>query len=652
MGLKFKFLHFKSFLDLAEIEIAPITLIYGENSSGKSTIIECLRMIRQSGSSRINTSPRTNTKDDINLGEEKEILSKIKYDKNHDKVKQYPDLFNYHFHFINDQTSTYSKKYKIQRSEKALENIILKLQKMTNNEIFRSDNPDQKDFLTDGQLDDLKIVKVFTLDKLKNKFNYDWGVIEINGGAGFEYSLKKEIEKEQIEYDYEEFGDAMIEENNIIRGNIQSCYGVKDPWEFDDYKELTENNYYYSITHPKGDNHKIWFPLIKNVIKNSEILLNAIETAKSMIGYELPKKSFGTQQRQVIPFQGIPTNRLDELIIQINKLIDAHNEYIDDPRIDYNSPKDGILSLTKNELEKYYSFDFDKRCSDFCHFLFSDLESDSLDKTSTSYNFKHMLKGGWYGEYLSLETSLIEHLGRQLKIAVLDPILYFFLADRMTLEIFRRFKFISNIKKPASRKFLASGNNKRQLNNDASNLAEILFHDKKLLDHLNHWLSNSYFHCRLEVTEIMRDVFDIKVFDEKNKNSPGIPLKDSGSGIYNILPVITQSFISKDPSFIAIEEPEVTLHPKLQIALADFLANMTKEKENTYLIETHSEHLILNLLQLIKDGSLSHEWLNVYVTTKDNEGSHLHKMEINDKGEFTNPWPGGFFEDRENLLMK
>ena len=36
---------------------------------------------------------------------------------------------------------------------------------------------------------------------------------------------------------------------------------------------------------------------------------------------------------------------------------------------------------------------------------------------------------------------------------------------------------------------------------------------------------------------------------------------------------------------------------------------MTKEKENTYLIETHSEHLILNLLQLIKDGSLSHEWM-------------------------------------------
>ena len=92
MGLQFKFVHFKSFKDFAEIEIAPITLIYGENSSGKSTIIECLRMIKQSGSSRINTKPRSKNIDDIDLGEPAEILSKI---KNKDDNK-YPDLLNYH----------------------------------------------------------------------------------------------------------------------------------------------------------------------------------------------------------------------------------------------------------------------------------------------------------------------------------------------------------------------------------------------------------------------------------------------------------------------------------------------------------------------------------------------------------------------------
>ena len=57
-------------------------------------------------------------------------------------------------------------------------------------------------------------------------------------------------------------------------------------------------------------------------------------------------------------------------------------------------------------------------------------------------------------------------------------------------------------------------------------------------------------------------------------------------------------------------------------------------------------------MQLIKDGVIPNSWLNVYVTTKDDEGSHIHKMSINEDGEFTSPWPGGFFEDRENLLMK
>ena len=52
------------------------------------------------------------------------------------------------------------------------------------------------------------------------------------------------------------------------------------------------------------------------------------------------------------------------------------------------------------------------------------------ENNSTSYNFKHMLKKGWYGEYLSIESSLIEHLGRQLKIAVLDPIMYIFFSCR------------------------------------------------------------------------------------------------------------------------------------------------------------------------------------------------------------------------------
>ena len=45
MGLQFKFVHFKRFKDFAEIEIAPITLIYGENSSGKTSILKTLDIV-------------------------------------------------------------------------------------------------------------------------------------------------------------------------------------------------------------------------------------------------------------------------------------------------------------------------------------------------------------------------------------------------------------------------------------------------------------------------------------------------------------------------------------------------------------------------------------------------------------------------------
>ena len=656
MGLKFKFLHFKSFFEPAEINLAPITLIYGENSSGKSTIIECLRMIRQSGSSRINSRPRTNNSEDIDLGENPEIISK--YRKN--EKEPFPDLFNYTFTFSHKDRSWIdyhqNKGSTKRRSSKALENVIEKYENIDPKQFTDPINQEESNLIYEKAINELEIVKCFSLDdKYKYNFEYDFGHIVLNG-YGLEFSLQKEIEKENIESDYEEFGDTLIEESKIINGYVSNTYGPQDEYDFDTYEDLKESDYDRSILSPLGPHHKIWYPLIKSVIKNYDSLVNAIETAKTMGSYNLPKKTFASQQRKIIPFQGISEGRLNDLLEEIYTLVNAQNAYIDEcAQIGYSGDS---LSLETIDPLIYYDYEFDKKCTRFCNFLFEDLmtspESDTYKEKydETGYYFKHLLKGGWYANYLSLETSLIEHLGKQLKTPIFDPCKYLFFADRLTLEIFKRFKFIPSLKKPATRDFSSTGSNKRLLKNDASNLAELLFNDKELLKNLNSWLKNSHFQCELKVNEIRRDIFEIVVYDLNHKNSHPINLKDSGSGLFNILPLITQSYLSKEPSFIVLEEPEVTLHPKLQIALADFINKMVEERENTYLIETHSEHLILNLLQLIKEGKLPHNWLNVYVTTKNNEGSHLHKMDINEKGEFTNPWPGGFFEDRENLLMK
>ena len=70
-------------------------------------------------------------------------------------------------------------------------------------------------------------------------------------------------------------------------------------------------------------------------------------------------------------------------------------------------------------------------------------------------------------------------------------------------------------------------------------------------------------------------------------------MPDVGFGVSQLLPFIVQSLVA-EKQIISIEQPEVHVHPKLQADLGDLLAAaIKKENPNQFLIETHSEHLIL-----------------------------------------------------------
>ena len=44
--------NFKAFSDSAQIDLAPITLIFGQNSAGKSSILQSLNLLKQTHESR------------------------------------------------------------------------------------------------------------------------------------------------------------------------------------------------------------------------------------------------------------------------------------------------------------------------------------------------------------------------------------------------------------------------------------------------------------------------------------------------------------------------------------------------------------------------------------------------------------------------
>ena len=106
---------------------------------------------------------------------------------------------------------------------------------------------------------------------------------------------------------------------------------------------------------------------------------------------------------------------------------------------------------------------------------------------------------------------------------------------------------------------------------------------------------------------------------------------------------------------ITIEQPEVHVHPRLQADIADLLIDSIQEpRKHQFIVETHSEHLILRLLRRIRethrgclpDGhpGLRPEDVSVIYVQRTDSGSQARKIDIDLNGEFVQPWPDDFFE--------
>jgi hypothetical protein len=139
---------------------------------------------------------------------------------------------------------------------------------------------------------------------------------------------------------------------------------------------------------------------------------------------------------------------------------------------------------------------------------------------------------------------------------------------------------------------------------------------------------------------------------------------DIGVGISQVLPIIPLSLGGgwDHEGIIAIEQPELHIHPAMQVVLGDLFiegldyeVNMPGRKR--FILETHSEHLLLRLLRRIReprDGScveIKHEDLGIYVLESSQDGVSAIRIRVNEEGEFKDPWPKGFFNERAEELF-
>ncbi len=82
-----------------------------------------------------------------------------------------------------------------------------------------------------------------------------------------------------------------------------------------------------------------------------------------------------------------------------------------------------------------------------------------------------------------------------------------------------------------------------------------------------------------------------------------IAVLDVGFGISQVLPVLVQSILSKDVALVVVEQPELHLHPSAQAKLADLFIELAVQGK-CFLIETHSEHLMLRFRRRIAETTL------------------------------------------------
>lgn len=152
-----------------------------------------------------------------------------------------------------------------------------------------------------------------------------------------------------------------------------------------------------------------------------------------------------------------------------------------------------------------------------------------------------------------------------------------------------------------------------------------------------------------------RDVIQDLVLIDKRSKTP-VSHRDVGIGISQVLPVLVSAYASSG-KLIAIEQPEIHLHPALQAELGDvFLESALGGAENRFLIETHSEHLLLRIMRRMRQTTSGEELPegvpavrpeDVAVLFVEPDGGHslVREMPLNERGELVKAWPGGFFEE-------
>lgn len=204
---------------------------------------------------------------------------------------------------------------------------------------------------------------------------------------------------------------------------------------------------------------------------------------------------------------------------------------------------------------------------------------------------------------------------------------------------------------------------------------DLLLADRvNLVERTNLWLRRLDAGCQVVVQQLFDRGADAEELSEEHVDKTVRRLlldtgagslvlpSEVGAGISQLIPVVVAALEGRG-GLSLVEQPEIHVHPAVQVGLGDlFIDAVSRDgSHRTLFIETHSEHLILRLLRRIRQTtekelaenapSFSEDKLSVLYVESLPDGVRVRRLRVDERGEFKDRWPKGFFAERMEELL-
>jgi predicted ATPase len=139
------------------------------------------------------------------------------------------------------------------------------------------------------------------------------------------------------------------------------------------------------------------------------------------------------------------------------------------------------------------------------------------------------------------------------------------------------------------------------------------------------------------------------VLTSRDDDTLSVNLADAGTGVAQELPIFVQRVVDildppRRPVLEIIEQPELHLHPAAHAALADLYLNAAERTGVRFLIETHSETLLLRLRRRIAEGAYPPDTVAIYFVDHRDGAATARRIRIDADGQL-DYWPAGVFSE-------